>query len=275
MKQEKRIHSEFLSVVIPAYRAENSIVKTLQGVKEVLDQMPYEYEIIVVVDGILDKTIDIAERYARKSSQNIIVTGYQQNMGKGHAVRFGMAKAKGDIIGFTDVGLDIDPSAIPLALEHFRWYNADGIIGSKRHPASKVYYPWQRRILSFGYQLGTRALFGLKVRDTQVGLKIFKREVLLQTLPRLLVKEFAFDVEMLSVANYLGFKRIYETPIELKMEFGASTILSKGFWRTVWKMAWDTAAVFYRLRIMRYYDTKNKKRWITPEYLTLQAKNKV
>ena len=102
-------------------------------------------------------------------------------------------------------------------------------------------------------------------------MKFFRREVLEKTLPRLLVKQFAFDVEILSVANYLGFSRIYEAPIEMKMPFGgASTIASAGFIRTVFWMLWDTMAVFYRLRILRFYDYKNRKNWITPEYLTLK-----
>ncbi len=272
MKQEKSVRSEFLSLVIPTYKREKIIEKNILEIKKVLDELPYNYEMIVVVDGMLDKTKEKAEKIARKFPDQIKIEGYEKNMGKGHAVRYGMALAKGDIIGFTDDGLDLHPSSIPLALEHFNWYNADIIVASKRHPASKVDYPWQRRILSVGYQLGTRLLFGLNVKDTQVGLKFFKRKVLEDVLPRILVKEFAFDIEMLSVAYYLGYRRMYETPIELKMEFGGSTILKKGFWRTVWKMAWDTSAVFYRLRILRYYDTKNKRKWITPEYLTLKTK---
>ena len=192
-------------------------------------------------------------------------------MGKGHAVRFGMAKAKGEIVAFMDVGLDINPNALSMLLEHFEWYNADIIVGSKRHPASKVEYPWQRRVLSFGYQVLVRVLFGLRVRDTQVGIKFFRREVLEKTLPRLLVKEFAFDVEMLSVANYLGFTRIFEAPVETKTDFKvASTIISKGFIKTVWGVFIDTMAVFYRLRILHYYDSKNRKNWITPKYLTFK-----
>ena len=101
-------------------------------------------------------------------------------------------------------------------------------------------------------------------------MKFFRREVLDKVLPRLLVKDFAFDIELLSVANYLGYKRIFEAPVEIKMRFGGvSTIASKGFARTVWRMLWDTSAVFYRLRILNFYDYKNRKNWITPKYLTL------
>ena len=107
-----------------------------------------------------------------------------------------------------------------------------------------------------------RILFGLNIKDTQVGLKFFRRAVLEKTLPRLLVKAFAFDIEMLAVANYLGFKKIYEAPVEIKMQFGgASSVTSKGFFKTLLHMLRDTLAVFYRLRILRYYSDKNQRKW--------------
>ena len=215
----------------------------------------------------------MAKKVSRRYPRKIKVVGYKNNLGKGHAVRFGMSKSKGDIIGFIDAGFELNPNSLSMLLEHFEWYNADIIVGSKRHPASKVIYPWQRKVLSFGYQTLVKLLFGLKVRDTQVGMKFYRREVLEKTLPRLLVKAFAFDIEILAVANYLGFKRIYEAPVELRMKFGgASTIANKGFIKTIWNMLWDTMAVFYRLRIRKFYDYKNRKNWITPEYLTFNRK---
>lgn len=271
-KSKLQVRPRLISVIIPAYKAEEFIADTLIKVKEVLDQTQYSYEIICVEDGRVDDTFVEAKKVANKYPNVIRVDGYLTNLGKGHAVRFGMAKAKGDIIGFIDAGIEINPSGITMLLEHFNWYDADIIVGSKRHPASKVTYPWQRKILSFGYQLFERFLFGLNIRDTQVGIKFFKRKVLEKVLPRVLVKAYAFDVEMLAVANFLGFKKIYEAPVELKMKFegGLSTIASKGFLKTVFWMVWDTLAVFYRLRILNYYGYKNRKNWITPFYLTLK-----
>ncbi len=254
-------------MVIPAYKAEKVIAKTLLGVKETLDVIRYPYEIICVDDGSLDNTFKKASKFAKSFPGKIKVFGYNKNRGKGNAVRYGMTRAKGDIIGFVDVGVELNPNGISMLLEHFEWYNADIIVGSKRHPASKVFYPWYRKFLSFGYQILVALLFGLKIKDTQVGMKFFRREVVKKILPRLLVKAFAFDIEMLSVANYLGFNRIYEAPVELKMKFAeASTIVSKGFIRTVFSMFWDTAAVFYRLKILHYYDYSNRKNWTEDDF---------
>jgi glycosyltransferase involved in cell wall biosynthesis len=252
-----------ISLIVPAYRQEKTIVKDLTRILGIVDKLRYPAEIICVVDGTsIDKTFATASKFA-KLRNNIKVVGYEHNRGKGNAVRFGMGKSSGDIIAFIDAGMDLDPNGLSMLLEHFEWYKADIVVGSKRHPASKVNYPFSRRLLSIGYQILTFLLFNLRVRDTQVGMKFYKREVLEKVLPRLLVKRFAFDIEILAVANYLGFNKIYEAPIEMELEFGKnSTLTSKSFLKNVFWMIWDTLAVFYRLRIMNYYSNKNQRKWV-------------
>lgn len=258
-----------ISLIVPAYKAEKIIKKSLVEIKKALDQSGYDYEVICVVDGKVDNTWIEAKKLARKHHE-IKVVGYKNNLGKGHAVRYGMARSRGEIVGFIDAGFDIDHEGIRMLISHFEWYKADIIVGSKRHPVSKVVYPWQRRILSYCYQVLVRILFGLRVKDTQVGLKFFRRKVLEDTLPRLLVKAWAFDVEILAVAFSLGYYRQYEAPVSLTNEFGGMSILtSRGFLKTVYGMLVDTLAIFYRLKILQYYDSKNRKNWITPDYLTI------
>ncbi len=245
-----------ISVVVPAFRQGKTIIQDIKNIEDVLKQIRYDYEIIVVIDGKKDDAETFKAASSCKSTK-IKVVGYDKNHGKGYTVRFGMARSSGELIAFIDAGMDLNPNGLSMALEHMEWYNADIIIGSKRHPVSKINYPLIRRIYSLGYQFLTWLLFGLKVRDTQTGLKIFKRKVLEDVLPRLLIKEFAFDVEMLSVARHLGYKRIFEAPIELTWK-GMSTIRSK----YIFSMLIDTLAVFYRLRILRYYDNNNKRKWV-------------
>ena len=250
-----------ISIIVPCFKQEQTIKRDLQRIYKVLQKLRYPSELICVVDGKVDNTFENAFSFT-KNRPNANVIGYDTNKGKGYAVRFGMAESKGDIIGFMDSGMDINPNGLSMLLEHFEWYNADIIVGSKRHPVSKVNYPWQRKTLSVGYQLLVLLLFGLRVKDTQVGMKFFKREVLERVLPRLLVKTFAFDVEILAVANYLGYTRIYEAPIDITLQFGGtSTITSQKFLKIVFAMLKDTLAVFYRLRILKYYSDENKRKW--------------
>lgn len=255
MKQSK---SKFVSVIVPAYKQERTIKKDLEGILSTLEEglgRDYSFEVICVVDGKVDRTFKEALKI---NSNKLRVFEYGNNRGKGYAVRYGMSKAKGELISFLDAGMDISPKGVMMLLAHMNWYDADIIVGSKKHPVSRVNYPFLRKVLSWGYHLGVRILFNLSLSDTQSGIKIFKREVVEKILPRLLVKSYAMDIEMLSVAKYLGFKRIYEAPIEVKFDKRSSAIK----WSTSFWMAWDTAAVFYRLRILHYYDEKNKNAWL-------------
>lgn len=243
----------FLSIVIPAYKQEKTILRDINNLDTVLSNLPYKFEIIVVVDGNLDDTFKNAKKI---NKDNIKVFGYEKNQGKGHAVRYGMLKAKGDVIGFIDAGMDIKPAGISILLESMVWRDADIMVGSKLHPESKrINYPFFRKVLSWGYRTLTHVLFGFSVRDTQVGLKFFKREVVGKVFPKLLVKAFAFDVEILAVSNEMGYKKIYEGPVELNFD-GGSSITSGNFWRIIFLMLWDTIAVFYRLKIIKFYNTK-------------------
>lgn len=246
-----------VSIIVPAYRQEKTIAKDLLRIKRALVGLRYNSEIIVVVDGIVDKTFQNAKKL---KADNIKVVGYEQNHGKGYAIRYGMVRAKGNIIGFMDSGMDINPNSLSMLLEHFEWYNADAIIGSKRHPVSKVTYPFNRKIISLLSQVFIRILFGLNVRDTQVGMKFFRRDVIQNVLPRLLVKKFAFDIEILVVSFHLGYKRIFEAPIELDFKFKRS-LVSQNLLRAIARTLWDTLATFYRLKILRYYDDGNRRKW--------------
>lgn len=250
-------HSHLLSLIIPAYKQEKTITKDIRRVQQSMDELHIPYEIIIVVDGIVDKTFAKAKQI---KSTGLSVIGYKHNHGKGYAVRFGMAKAKGSLIAFLDAGMDLDPKGIKKLLAIQKDKNADIVIASKLHPMSKVTYPWQRRVMSWGYRSIVRLFFSLSIRDTQVGLKLFRRQVLIAVLPRLLVKRYAFDIEILAVANYLGYARIYEAPVELSFNQWSS-ITSSNFWHAISHTLWDTAAVYYRLKIRRYYDSASKRKW--------------
>ena len=243
---------KLLSLVVPAYKQEKTIVKDLISLDKALLPLPFKHEILVVVDGFLDKTFQKANSI---KNSHIKVLGYEENKGKGFALKLGVKEAKGDIIGFIDAGMDLDPTEISIMLDIMEWNEADIVIGSKLHPESKVNYPFARKVLSWGYRTLTHLLFGFKVKDTQVGLKLFKGKVAKDIFSRIIVKKFAFDIEVLAVAYKLGYTKIYEAPIKLNFR-GVSSITSSSFWSIIFWMLWDTAAVFYRLKILHYYNKK-------------------
>lgn len=246
------------SLIIPVYRQEKVIKRDIEDTIRQLKRINIDFEIIPVIDGYLDKS---REEALKVKDARVRVVGYQTNHGKGYAVRYGFSKATGDVVGFKDAGPDLKPDALPLMLTQFEFENADIIVGSKRHPESKIEYPFLRRILSWVYQKFTGLLFGLDVTDTQVGMKIYRRKVLEDVLPRLLVKQFAFDIEILAVAYHLGYRKIYEAPIQINLFSAKSSISVRRLAGIVTNMVRDTLAVFYRLRIRKYYDDSSKRKW--------------
>jgi glycosyltransferase involved in cell wall biosynthesis len=210
------------SLIIPVYKHEKTIRKEIESVITVLSVMSIPFEIIPVIDGNLDHSWSEAKKV---KDERVKIVGYKTNHGKGYAVRYGFAHADGDVIGFLDGGGDLKPDTLPLMLTQFEYQDADVVIGSKRHPESKVEYPMVRKILSWVYQRLVRLLFGMDVRDTQVGMKIYKRKLLVDVLPRLLVKQFAFDIEMLAVAYHLGYRKIYEAPVQIDLFSTKSSIV--------------------------------------------------
>jgi glycosyltransferase involved in cell wall biosynthesis len=235
-----------LSVIVPAYREGARIHDNLERLLKELDGLGEPYEVLVVSDGNTDAT---AAEARRVGSDRVSVLEYASNMGKGYALGHGIGHARGPFVAFIDADMELDPVAIPTFLSMMRRTGSDIVVGSKRHRLSIVQYPLYRRLQSWVYQMLIRLLFNLNVSDTQTGVKLFRRQVLLEALPRLAVKRFAWDLELLVVAHHLGYRKIVEGPIRLDYRFESTVRLS-----SAWHVLWDTAAIFYRLRILRYYD---------------------
>ena len=240
-----------LSVVVPAYKEGPRIYSNLSRLVRELDKLRVAYEVVVVSDGNTDTTVSEARRVG---SAAVRVFHYPMNIGKGFALSCGVDQSVGSLVTFIDADMELDPAYIGGFVELMQTSGCDIVVGSKRHPQSKVHYPPFRRLQSAMYQLLVRLLFNLNIRDTQTGLKLFRREVLREAAPLLAIKKFAFDLELLVVAHHLGYRNIVEAPISLNYQFETTVNLG-----SAWRVLWDTAAIFYRLRIVRYYDRRKGK----------------
>ena len=250
-KQAERTAQIQLSVVVPAYREGRRIYGNITRLVGELDKLAVAYEVVIVSDGNTDTTVSEAKRI---ESPAVRVFHYPMNIGKGFALCCGVDQSVGDLVTFIDADMELDPANIGVFIDTMRSNGCDAVIGSKRHPASKVAYPKLRRLQSAAYQLLVRILFNLNVRDTQTGLKLFRRQVLQEALPLLAIKRFAFDLELLVVAHQLGYQNICEAPIQLDYQFESTVNLG-----SAWRVLWDTAAIFYRLRILRYYQRQRQR----------------
>lgn len=242
------------SILIPAHNEANIIKNNLKEVKRTFDNFGYQYEVIVIDDGSCDRSYQILRDF-KKEMPNLIINRHSKNFGKGHALKKAFKYAAGDLIVWLDADLELHPFQIKAFYDIMALDDADIVLGSKMHPNSRVNYPLHRRIISLGYYLLIRTIFNLPCHDTQTGLKLFKREVLDSVFPRILVKKFAFDLEVLVVANHLKFKLV-EAPIilEKKRDYGRIGVNS------IFTTFWDTMAVWYRMYILRYYDRINHYR---------------
>jgi glycosyltransferase involved in cell wall biosynthesis len=236
-----------LSVIIPAYNEKEKILTTIKHVRDLFNELGIVHEIIVVDDGSIDGTFEeaISEKF-----DNVKVVGSKQNSGKGYAIKYGTNFVTKDVVTFLDADMELDPKQISILMEYMKKYNADVVVGSKRHPLSKIeYYPLARRILSRMYNIVLRALLQLNLRDTQAGFKLIKREAVKKIFPQMRVKRYAFDVEFLAYANRYHYK-IVEAPIILKFT-------RKGWGRinlkTILNIFLDTIAVASRFGFMKYY----------------------
>lgn len=240
---------ERISVVIPAHNEGVRIYEMIAETVRVLSRMNTEYEILVVNDGSTDDTLFEIQR-AAQDFENVSVLNLPHNIGKGNALQRGFWKTTSDTICFIDADLDLHPSHIESLKKIMEEKDADIVIGSKRHPDSNLDYPLYRKIFSAIYHFMVLILFKLPVKDTQTGIKLFKREALSKTFPRILCKQYAMDLELLAVANRLGFS-IVEAPINLTFQGKFGRIR----WQDIRNIIVDTLAIFYRMYFLRYYDS--------------------
>lgn len=235
---------------MPAYNLESELKKNLAETAALFRSHQVRAELIPVDDGSSDGT-ELKRICEELGSDDLVVfipVVLAENGGKGAALKAGFAASTGDYVMLLDGDLDIHPKQTPWFFERLTAKNADIVVGSKRHPKSVVKYPWHRRLVSFIYFSLVRIFLGLKVSDTQTGMKLFKRDTLKAALDRMLVKTYAFDLELLAIAADRGAS-VAEAPVVIRFGSKFGCLRAK----TVFDMAKDSLAVFYRLRILKYY----------------------
>src|SRR5439155_3304826 len=147
-----------LSVVVPAYREGRRMFDNITRLLGELDKLSVPYEVIIVSDGNTDSTVSEATRI---ESPVVRVFHYPMNVGKGFALSLGVDQSAGELVTFIDADMELDPANIGGFIELMKTSGCDAVIGSKRHPQSKVVYPRLRRFQSWVYQMMIRLLFNL------------------------------------------------------------------------------------------------------------------
>ena len=229
-------------MVVPFYNPGDRLKPTVRELVRVLDKLDRPFEIIAVSDG----STDGSEQSIECIDPRVRTVLLGANQGKGQALRVGMNQSAGGYIGFIDSDGDIPPALMGDFFAISVAEDPDVIVGSKTHPQSENGSGGARRILSELWQVLTRALFQLPVRDSQVGIKLFRSDVVHRALPLTSMCGFAFDLELLVLAHDLGYRDLTESPIVIGDRAGSTV----SFRRTV-EMGHDLLTLFWRLRVRR------------------------
>lgn len=204
----------YLSVIIPAYNEEKRLPKTLEAIDDYLTKQSYSYEIIVVNDGSEDATAKVT-RGLFSVIRGLRLIDNKENQGKGAVARQGMLEAQGEFRLFTDADNSTSIGQIEKMWPELE-KGYDIIIGSRDIKGAVLDppQPWIRQIiLGEGFKLLRKILVGLwNIQDTQCGFKCFKKEAAEKIFPKCKINRFAFDPEILVIAQKLGYK-IKEIPI--------------------------------------------------------------
>eukprot|EP00099_Drosophila_melanogaster_P018183 NP_609202.1 wollknaeuel [Drosophila melanogaster] len=205
-----------LSVIVPAYNEEQRLPSMLDECLAFLEQKSagtpnFTYEVIVVSDGSQDATVSVALGYSKKhGAEKVRVLELIENRGKGGAVRMGMLSARGRNLLFADADgatkfPDYDKLEVALKQLAPEWRD-DGIaIGSRAHLendaiATRSFF---RTILMHGFHFLVWLFAVRSIRDTQCGFKLFTRTTARKLFTSLHVERWAFDVELLYLAENL------------------------------------------------------------------------
>lgn len=233
-----RVNSLTTSVIMPAYMLEREIAASIERVVEAIAELG-SFEVVVSDDGSTDATYERASDAAARHDE-VIVLRAEVNQGKGAALQRGFASSMGEIIVFLDADLDLPPEQVPGLVERLRAGEADVLVGEKLRSIGRGRYPLLRRLLSYVFAFVARVLFRLPVRETQTGLKVFRRRCLENTLPHLEIRRYAFDLELLVRIDRAGC-RIQPVPVEL-----APTASSgRPQLRMLWEMGRDTIRIWW------------------------------
>jgi dolichyl-phosphate beta-glucosyltransferase len=205
----------YLSIVVPAYNEARRLPPTLEKLAAYLQELGRPYEVLIIVERSSDGTLEIAARFAAEQAHFQAVDNLVQR-GKGYAVRSGMLRARGKFVFYMDADLSVPLAAVPEFLARFeREPQVDVLLGNRQHALSRITrrQSWLRRTMgqTFNRLLQSCALASL--HDTQCGFKAFRREASHAIFSHQTLDGFAFDVEVLLLAERLGYE-IEDLPVE-------------------------------------------------------------
>lgn len=203
-------------IILPIKNESKEVIKTARDILFWARRTIKEFQIIFVNDH---STNGIEESLRASGFNNLRVINNESCGGKGSALTFAFKYLRGemkssDVVMFLDGDGQIDISDASPFIKFMEIYNAQAVIGNKRHLYSITQYNLQRRVVSLGYNSLVKILFDIKFGDTQCGIKMFRVSALDKIINKLSITGFAFDVELLVALKESGI-RIVDAPVRI------------------------------------------------------------
>ncbi len=204
-----------ISIVIPAFDEADRLGDSIRQILSYVKSEKLNAELIVVDDGSRDKTAEVAQKVCDEFTDlPCKVIRYEQNRGKGFAVKTGLLAASGEVALFSDADLSTPISELPKLIEPIIKGEFDVTFGSRALDRTLIgtHQPWRREQGGKVFNFIVRTLTGLPFWDTQCGFKAFNMKKFRPLLDLMTIERFGFDVEFLYVAHHKGL-RLKEIPV--------------------------------------------------------------
>ena len=227
-----------LSIVVPAFNEELRIGSSLRKILRFIQKDKLNAELIVVDDGSDDRTFEIAKDICDEFPSILSrVIRYDENRGKGYAVRKGLQNCESDIALFSDADLSTPIEEIYKLIGPIERGESDLTFGSRALDRALigVHQPWRREQGGRIFNLVVRYLTGLRFWDTQCGFKAFNMKVFRHLLNLMEIDRFGFDVEFLFVANLRGLK-LAEVPVRWNHDENTKVDVVRDSQRMFWEV---------------------------------------
>jgi dolichyl-phosphate beta-glucosyltransferase len=209
-----------ITVVVPAYREERRIGRSLVTLARFLRQRGGTFEVLVVDDGSEDRTADVVAEFAR-ANPGFSLLRLPENRGKGAAVREGLARSRGERVLFSDADLSTPLEELG-AMEQALMDGADFVVASRalRESRLEIRQPWYREHMGKMFNAFVRLVTGIPFRDTQCGFKLLRGTHARSLAAEMRENGFSFDVELILLARRRGLQ-LLELPVRWRNDTGS------------------------------------------------------
>ena len=198
-----------VSIIVACYNEKDLLEESVKEIERIMDQTIYSYELIFVDDCSRDQTRDLIIKLTN-NNRNMRYVFHEKNVGRGQTVKDGIKIAKGRIVGFIDIDLEVHSRYIPsmiLAIND----GYDVATGYRIYKVTLEPIDFLRHILSIGYRQFMKLLLGIPLKDTETGYKFFNRDKILPVIDKTKNAGWFWDTEIMALSYYEGLK-IIEIP---------------------------------------------------------------